>query len=425
MAASRFPIRWKLLRMARRLGFHIETALPVPAAMVTGSVGKTTVCSMTAAILAAAGRRVALTTTTGCFVDGRMIRTGDSSGSRFAALVTSDPAVDAAVLEMARGAILLEGIPFRACDVGAVLNVQDEHLGCDGIHSREELARVKSLVAAKAERLAVLNADDPLVMAMREVTRARDICLVSRRPDSSVVRGHLAAGGLAALLDQDPCDAGGTLRLRRGDVDIAAVAAADIPATYDGRFTPPAVNALFAMAIAHGMGIDAATIRTALAAFRSDASDNPGRMNLHRGLPCTLLATKAGGVAAAEAIAEFAHRFEVPGRKLLVVSAVGNRTDDVLRSWGRGYGSRFDHHVCSDWEDRRGRPPGETAMLLAQGLREAGVPPHAIEIEPDHDTAIRKAHAATTANDLLVVASLTAWRAPEIIRGCRPERHVA
>ena len=419
------PLRWRMNCLARRLGLRVESRLGVPSVMVTGSVGKTTTCRMVAAILAAAGRRVALTTTTGCFVDGRPVRLGDSSGSRWAALVTARRGVDAAVLEMARGAILLDGIPFRGCDVGAVLNVQDEHLGLDGIHTREQLARVKSVVAAKAERLAVLNADDPLVMAMREVVRARDLCLVSRRPGTPDVVTHLEAGGLAALLDPEPADQGGTLRLRRGGDEIAALAAAEIPATFGGRFAPAAMNALFALAITHGMGVDAATIRAALGAFRSDANDNPGRMNVHHGMPCTLVATKVGGAAAARAVADFARGLPVAGRRLLVVCAMGNRADETLRELGRAYAGAFDQHVCCDWEDRRGRPPAETAALLAAGLREAGVPAAAIEIEPDHDAAIRRAHATTSAADLLVVASLTAWRAPEIIRGTSAAHRVA
>ncbi len=284
---------------------------------VTGSVGKTTTCRMTAAILAAAGKTVGLTTTTGCYVDGRPLRLGDSSGPRWAALVTADRRVDAAVLEMARGGILLDGMPFHGCDVGAVLNVLDDHLGIDGIHTRDQLAQVKSMVARKA-----------------------------RRP-----RGHAAA----------------------------------------------------------------ATIREVLMAFRSDDSDNPGRMNLYRGMPYTLMATKAGGVAAGRAIAGFAREFDVSGRKKLVVCSVGNRPEDVLRSVGGAYAGAFDSYVCCDWEDRRGRPRGEAAGLLAAGLREAGVPEHAIEIVPDHDTAIRRAHAAVSADDLLVVASPTAARAPGIL----------
>lgn len=416
MPDARIPLRWKLLCVARRLGLPFTPRLRVPSVFVTGSVGKTTTCRMAAAILAAAGKTVGVTTTTGCFVDGRPLRLGDSSGPRWAALVTADRRVDTAVLEMARGGLLLDGMPFHGCDVGAVLNVLDDHLGLNGIHTREQLARVKSIVARSARRLAVLNADDPLVLAMREVTPAREICLVSRRPDAQAVVAHLAEGGLAALLDPEPRGRGGMLRLQRGSSEIITLPVADIPATFGGSFVPTAINAAFAMAIGHGMGVDPATIRRALAAFHSDESDNPGRMNVHRGMPYTLVATKAGGVEAAAAIAGFAREFGVPGRKMLVVCAVGNRPENVLRSVGGAYAGAFDRYVCCDWEDRRGRPPGEAAGLLAAGLREAGVPLRAIEIVPAHDAAIFHAHAALAADDLLVVASPTAWRAAGILR---------
>jgi len=203
-AQVRPPLRWRLLRAARRLGWAVEGRLRVPAAFVTGSVGKTTTCRMTAAILMAAGHRVGLTTTTGCSVAERPLRSGDSASARWAALVTGQPDCDVAVLEMARGGILNEGIPFTGCDVGAVLNVLDNHLGSDGIETRAQLAAVKGLVVEKARGLAVLNADDPLVLAMQDRTKAREVCLVSRRPESAAVIAHRAAGGLACFLDPEP-----------------------------------------------------------------------------------------------------------------------------------------------------------------------------------------------------------------------------
>ena len=57
--------------------------------------------------------------------------------------------------------------PAWACsevNVGAVLNVQSDHLGLKGIDTLEQLAEVKRVVVEVATDCAVLNADDPLVL---------------------------------------------------------------------------------------------------------------------------------------------------------------------------------------------------------------------------------------------------------------------
>ena len=57
------------------------------------------------------------------------------------------------------------------CNVGAVLNVQADHLGLKGIDTLEQLAEVKRIVVEVARDCAVLNADDPLVLRMAALHR--------------------------------------------------------------------------------------------------------------------------------------------------------------------------------------------------------------------------------------------------------------
>ena len=61
-------------------------------------------------------------------------------------MVLADPFVDVAVLEVARGGLLRAGLGVRHVDVGAVLNVEEDHLGLRGINTLKELAKVKRVV---------------------------------------------------------------------------------------------------------------------------------------------------------------------------------------------------------------------------------------------------------------------------------------
>jgi cyanophycin synthetase len=102
----------------------------IPVIAITGTNGKTTTSRMVAHMLKLDGKIVGLTTTDGIYINGELYKAGDTTGPWSARMVLKDPTVGAAVLETARGGILREGLGFDRCDIGAVLNVRADHLGC-------------------------------------------------------------------------------------------------------------------------------------------------------------------------------------------------------------------------------------------------------------------------------------------------------
>jgi cyanophycin synthetase len=131
-----------------------------PHRRVTGTNGKTTVARMLAHIHKMSGATVGLCTTDGVYIDGERTVVGDMTGPMAAQMVLRDPTVDLAVLETARGGLLRAGMGYRACNVGAVLNVSLDHLGLGGIDTLDQLAELKRIVVEVARDCAVLNADD-------------------------------------------------------------------------------------------------------------------------------------------------------------------------------------------------------------------------------------------------------------------------
>src|SRR5215207_5929518 len=140
----------------------------IPVVSVTGTNGKTTTVSVIAHIFRHTGKTVGFTTTDGVYLNNRLVIEGDMTGPFSANIILSNPTVDVAVLETARGGILRAGLGFEECDVGVVLNVSADHLGIRGINTIEQLAEVKSVIAMVVGREghAVINADDPLVLGM-------------------------------------------------------------------------------------------------------------------------------------------------------------------------------------------------------------------------------------------------------------------
>src|SRR3546814_5601500 len=181
--------------------FPPGTPARVPIAAITGTNGKTTTARMLAHITKMAGHTPGLTTTDGVYIDGQRTVEGDMTGPVSARMVMSDPHVDMAVLETARGGLLRAGMGVRHVDVGAVLNVASDHLGLKGIDTPEQLAEIKRVVIEVARECAVLTAADPNVLRMSGYTDANTICSLTMNQSHSMVREHIRAGGHACALE--------------------------------------------------------------------------------------------------------------------------------------------------------------------------------------------------------------------------------
>ena len=179
--------------------FPPGTPSRIPIAAITGTNGKTTTTRMLAHIFKLAGHHVGLATTDGVYIDGHLTVEGDMTGPTSARMVLRDPSVDVAVLETARGGLLRSGMGYRKCNVGAVINVQSDHLGLRGVSTLDELAEVKRIVIEVAKDTAVLNADDERCLRMADYTQAKHLCYVTMNSQNALVKEHIVAGGRPGL----------------------------------------------------------------------------------------------------------------------------------------------------------------------------------------------------------------------------------
>jgi cyanophycin synthetase len=395
-----------------------ESTIPVVA--VTGTNGKTTTVRLIAHLFRQTGALVGFTTTDGVYLQNRLVMEGDMTGPFSANIILSNPTVDFAVLETARGGILRAGLGFDEADVGVILNVSADHLGLGGIHSLEQLAEVKGVVAAvvKREGYTVLNADDDLVFAMRERTSA-DIALFSAvpageapegasggavtgpgDPDAAAaagerVEGHIARGGIAARIEDD------TFVIRRGRLRIPIARVREVPLTLGGAARFQFGNILAAILAVYVQGVRYDMIRAGLLSFFPSASMTPGRLNLLRIGNARLLVDYAHNPAAIEGILEVVRAIPAE-RRIGVITVPGDRRDEDIVAAGR-LAAGLDRVVVKEDLDPRGRPPGEIAELIVRGLREAGMPEDRIEVIPTEAAAVERVLAELRDGDLAVV----------------------
>jgi cyanophycin synthetase len=193
-----------------------------------------------------------------------------------------------------------------------------------------------------------------------------------------------------------------------------------IPATFEGRARMMVANALAAAAAAHAAGAHLHDIRQGLRTFTTNFYQAPGRLNLFELDGMKVVIDYAHNAAGLATVGDFVERItasapEGPARSMswtanlrtAVVASPGDRRDEDMRELGRVAARFFDEIVVREDRNLRGRRPGETAGLVADGVREAMGRREAragsVEIVPGEMEATRLVLDRSRAGDLVVL----------------------
>jgi cyanophycin synthetase len=362
----------------------------VPIVSISGTNGKSTVTRLITHILVRSGRHVGTTTSDGIIVDERMLEPGDWTGPGGAQQILARHDIDVAVLETARGGIILRGVGYESNETSVLTNVSSDHLDLQGIHTLPELAEVKSTICriTRPDGWVVLNADDPLVVAVAARVRARIALFSLAAGGSPPVRRHLAAGGRAYLVRD------GTIVEANGASEAAIVDVSRVPLTVGGLARHNVANALAAAGGARGVGATIDDVREGLVDFAPDSSRSPGRLNLFRlGAKVVIVdfAHNEAGLAAildvAEGIAAGAAGRAAP--ITAIIGTAGDRPDDTLRGIGRIAASRAQRvAIKQTLRYLRGRTPESVVGELLAGVVAGGIPAAGVPIYPDETHAL-------------------------------------
>lgn len=336
----------------------------IPIIAVTGTNGKTTTTRLARHLIRQAGYTVGFTTTEGIYIGNSLIEEGDCTGPVSALKVLQDSSVEVAVLECARGGMLRSGLAFDQCDIGIVTNVAADHLGLRDIHSVDDMARVKAIVAesVKPDGYAILNADNDHTYAMRERLSCQ-VALFSMNPADERIRSHCRAGGLAAVSE------GGFITIRRGDEQIQLEQVTNIPLAFEGKAPFMIENILAAALAAYCQQIPVNLIAQGLRSFVPSFENTPGRMNLFCFRNYCVLVDYAHNPHGLNALGAYIQQAGV-ARKVGILTGVGDRRDEDIRELGRIAGPIFDEIIIRFDEDSRGRNTDQIADLIKQGIRE-------------------------------------------------------
>ncbi len=362
--------------------FPLDHPGRIPIISVTGTNGKTTTTRLISHIMHLSGKKVGYTTTDGIYIQNRLLYKGDCSGPESARFVLRDPTVDYAVFETARGGMMRAGLGYDLSDVGVVTNVASDHLGLYGIHSLEQLTRLKSLVAENVHSrgYAVLNADDDYVYSMRENVLCNQ-AFFSMDALNPRIDEHCSAGGTAAVYEN------GSITLRKGEWSIQVDRVINIPLTYFGKAAFQIQNVLAASLAAFVQEVKVEEIRMGLQTFAPSSAQLPGRMNIFEFEKYRVLIDYAHNPSSMEAMGRFVSSLG-PGCSTAILAGNGDRRDEDLQDYGRMAAEYF--HRIIVWEDRdyaRGRDSREVMELIRDGA--ANNPKNArVQVIPHEDDAV-------------------------------------
>ena len=373
----------------------------IPIISITGTNGKTTTARMVAHIFKLSGNTVGLASTDGVYIDGNLSVKGDLTGPMSAQMILRDPTIDAAILETARGGMVRSGLGYRSCDVGAVLNIDADHLGLKGVDTLEDMARVKRIVVEVAKDTAVLNADDELCLKMAQHTEAKNLCYITMNAGHPLVREHVRAGGRAVVLEQGMN--GHMITIYDNHAHIPLIWTHLIPATMDGKAMHNVQNALFAAAISFSQGKSLEDIRHGLRTFTMSFFQAPGRMNVFDEHPFKVILDYGHNPAAISAMTKLTDQLEPEGERICVIAMPGDRRDEDIEEAATIVAGSFDHYVCRRDDGLRGRKPDEVPRILKAALMKAGVNEAQITIIEEEEKAVDAALAMAKPGDLLLI----------------------
>jgi len=307
---------------------------------ITGSNGKTTTKEMCAAILSR---------------HACCLRNAGNLNNQFGlplTLLRREPSHQVAVVELGmnhRGEIAALSAIARP-DVGVITNVGTAHI--EYLGSQDEIATEKGdlIAALPPEATAVLNADDPRVMAQARRARARVLCF-GRRADADVRALNVAAGDAGSLWFEISCTQGAR------EVEVAGL----------GEATLSNALAASAAALAAGASLDdvvAGLHRYQPVSGRLTRIDLPGDVVV---IDDTYNANPQSMENALRTLAD------LPGTRHIAVLGVmgelGPTADDAHTAMGR-LAAQLELHTVF--------VVGEDAAGIAAGALEKGMPPSSV-----------------------------------------------
>jgi cyanophycin synthetase len=188
-----------------------------------------------------------------------------------------------------------------------------------------------------------------------------------------------------------------------------------LPATFGGRARMNVQNTLAATAAAFAAGAPLHDIRRGLRSFSTNYYLSPGRLNEIDVNGVHVIVDYCHNAPGMLMLGDFVDRYGdslesasdlARPQRMGIIATAGDRRDEDMTELGAIAARHFDVIVVREDVALRGRKPGETARLVARGVKKAmsdGSRCRQVDIVRDEVKAVRHAMSRANRGDLVVV----------------------
>lgn len=346
---------------------------------VTGTNGKSTVATLLAAVLTAAGRPAGFIGTLGYRFGDRTFPGGHTTPEASDLFRTlrrmREAGAEAVAMEVSSHALDMGRVAGLELDVAVFTNLSRDHLDYHPDMESYFAAKRRLFAMLKPGGRPVVNVDDP--WGTRLAAELPDALTFGTGGDVEVRDSRLDARGIR-----------GTIRTPRGELRLST--------RLLGRYNLS--NLLAAAAAAEALGLPHAAVEQAFAA----QGPVPGRLEpVDRGQPFPVFVDYAHTDAALDAALRSVREMEGIEKVAVVFGCGGERDAGKRPLMGRVSGELADLAVATS-DNPRGEDPHAILAAVEEGLRASGN--RAWRIVPDRREAIRQAIAAAEPGWAVLVA---------------------
>lgn len=366
----------------------------IPIISVTGSNGKTTTVKLIYNILLKLGYRCGMSSTGGIYINGELILEGDTTGYFSAKEVLKNKDVDFAVLECARGGIIKQGLAYKNSDVAIITSLTNDHVGMEGIKSKDDLAKVKSLITqeVKEDGIVVVRADYNI---LKNIDENKNIILFDNEKTNYMK--EFINRGIECFYVED-----NFIVREYQDEKKKIMNVTEIDFTHKGASKSNIRNVICAYIAVRHFHSNIYEIINAIKNLKCDQELNCGRQNIINHGNNKFIIDYGHNDEAFKEVFDLAKNMANGARIISIISAPGDRKNSQIIKLGSIAAKNSDVIIVKEMKDKRGRATGEVANMLLYGINKEKFNLNNVMLIIDESTAFDYVLENIKDNDIVV-----------------------